>query len=386
MSVRVCAAALLCLLLTVSSAAQPRQTGAARTASNSLGDTADLARAWRLLSEGSYRSALAQAQEMLRSTPRSINALAVAVDAAIGLQGSTAGLDQYERWLGSRTLEEPGILRRISSAALHEAARNPATRLLALRGLAGDGDESAADEIAAMARQGGAAELRMMAEWGDEGAARTLVTQLGRGDADPVRTIGSIGESGYAPAIRPVAAWLEDQRPEVRGAAADALGKLGGQSPEVVALLTPLLADGSSHVRTRAAAALFRLGDPSGTPWLQELAASQVPAGRLVAAEAMSSRPDAAWTALVTELATTGGDPEVRLGAARLVAPHNPDLARSVARELSGDANLAIRELAESVMSETASGEGLATLRRQLRSASDVMRLRAASRILDLTR
>ena len=36
---------------------------------------------------------------------------------------------------------------------------------------------------------------------------------------------------------------------------------------------------------------------------MQELAASQVPAGRLVAAEAMSSRPDAAWTALVTELA-----------------------------------------------------------------------------------
>jgi hypothetical protein len=105
-----------------------------------------------------------------------------------------------------------------------------------------------------------------------------------------------------------------------------------------------------------------------------------------VAAEAMSSRPDAAWTALVTELATTGGDAEVRLGAARLLAPHNADLANSVARELAGDANIAIRELAASVMSETVSEEGLTVLRGQLRAASEVIRLRAASRILDVTR
>ena len=386
MFVQVCASALLCLVLTAPTAAQTRQTGTPRPVSDSRDEAAALARGWRLLSEGSHSAALAQAQELLRKTPRSANALALAVDAAIVLQGSTAGLDQYERWLGSRTLEEPGILRRISSAALHEAARSPATRLLALRGLAGAGDESAADEIAAVARQGGAVELRMMAEWGDQGAAKALVAQLGRVDADPVRTISSIGESGYAPAIGPVAAWLGDQRPEVRGAAADALGKLGGQSLEAAALLKPLLSDGSSHVRTRAAAALYRLGDPAGTPWLQELAASEVPAGRLVAAEAMSSRPDAAWTALVTELATTGSDPEIRLGAARLLAPHNPELASSVARGLSGDANLAIRELAASVLSEAVSGEGLTVLRGQLRAASDVTRVQAAARILGVTR
>ena len=98
---------------------------------------------------------MAQAQELLRKTPRSANALALAVDAAIVLHGSTAGLDQYERWLGSRTLEEPGILRRISSAALHEAARNPATRLLALRGLAGAGDESAFSNMVSYTVPGG---------------------------------------------------------------------------------------------------------------------------------------------------------------------------------------------------------------------------------------
>jgi HEAT repeat protein len=384
--VRVCAALSLCVVLTVPAAAQNRQAGPARPASDSPDESAALARGWKLLSEGAYSPAEAQAQDVLRKNPRSVSALALAVDAAIGLKGAMAGLDQYERWLGARRLEEPGILRRVSSALLREAARNSGTRLLALRGLSGDGDEAAADEIAALARQGGAAELRMMAEWGDQAAAKTLVTQLGRGDADPVRTIEAIGQSGYAAAIRPVAAWLEDERPEVRGSAADALGKLGAQSPEVAALLKSLLADRSPHVRTRAAAALYRLGDPAGTPWLQELAASAVPAGRLVAAEAMSSRPDAAWTALVTELATTGGDAEVRLGAARLLAPHNADLANSVARELAGDANIAIRELAASVMSETVSEEGLTVLRGQLRAASEVIRLRAASRILDVTR
>jgi hypothetical protein len=383
---RVCAWAIACLALTVPSTAQTRQTGALKHASGSLDEAAAVAGAWTLLSQGSYSAALAKAQELLRTNPRSVNALALAVDAAVGLKGPVAGLDQYERWLGSRTLEEPGILRRISRAMLYEAAQIPATRLAALRGLADDGDESAASEIAALARQGGSAELKILARWGDQSAAKALVAQLDRREADPVRTIEAIGDSGYAAAVTSLAAWLTDLRPEVRGAAADALGKLGEQSPSVVGLLTPLLSDGSPHVRTRAAAALYRLGDPAGTPWLQELATSDTPAGRLVAAEAMASRPDPVWTALVTELAATRGDPEIRLRAAKLIAPHNPDFARSVARELSGDSNLAIRELAGSVMSETVSGEGLATLRGQLRAASDLTRLHAAARILDLTR
>jgi hypothetical protein len=310
----------------------------------------------------------------------------VAVEAAIQLKGASAGLDQYERWLGSRTLEEPGILRRISRALLQEAAQNPATRLAGLHGLAGDGDEAAAAEIAALARQGGFAETRAMARWGDERAAKALVTQLDRYGTEPLTAIEAIGDSGYAAAVPTLARWLADPRPEVRGAAADALGKVGGGSSEVVALLAPLLSDRSSHVRTRAAAALYRLGDPAGTPWLQELAASEVPAGRLVAAQAMASRPDAGWTALVTDLATATSDPEIRLGAAKLIAPQNPGLAASVARELSSHDNLAVRELAGAVLAETATGEGLAALRAMLRSSSEPTRLRAAARVLELTR
>lgn len=380
------ASALLCLVVAVSSAAQTAPDRAAKAATGRPNEAAALARGWSLLSQGSYAAASTQAQDLLRRNPRSVNALAVAVEAAVGLQGSTAGLDQYEHWLGARTLEEPGVLRRLARTFLEEWARQSGTRLAALTALAGDGDEGAAGEIAATAKQGGAAELRAMARLGDQGAAKTLVAQLGRSDADPVRIIEAVGDSGYAPGFSAIAAWLGDQRPEVRGAAADALGKLGEQSPNAVRLLAPLLSDQSSHVRTRAAAALYRLGEPAGTPWLQELAASEVPAGRLVAAEAMASRPDAAWTALVTELATAGSDPEIRLGAARLVAPYNPELANSVARELSNHDNLAIRELAAAVSADTASGDGLAALRALLRAGDEPTRVRAASRILALTR
>ena len=152
-------------------------------------------------------------------------------------------------------------------------------------------------------------------------------------------------------------------------------------------MLKPLLSDGSSYVRTRAAAAL----DPSRrssriTGGFRGLRGFDVPASRLVAAEAMASRPDEAWMALATELATAGGDPEVRLRAAKLIAPRNPDLARSVAQELSSDGNPAIREFADSLVIETVSEAGLAILRSQLRARDDLVRLHAATRVLVSTR
>jgi hypothetical protein len=376
----------LCLLLADPGVAQSR-VDTTQGGAGSPDETTALARVWTLLSQRSYASASEQAQEVLRRNPRSISALTLAVEATIAHRGAMAGLDEYERWLGQRSLEEPGVLRRIAGGVLSEAASSPGTRLVALRGLTGDGDEGASAALAALARQGSTAETRALAALGNQEAARTLVTQLNQGVVDPVATMDALGDSGYAAAIPPITARLRDARPEVRGAAAEAIGKLGSASSrDVVATLVPVLSDGSAHVRTRAAAALYRLGDPRGTPWLMELAASDVPAGRLVAAEAMASRPDQAWMSLVTELATTGTDPEIRLGAANLIAPHNPGLARSVAQEMSNNANPAIRELAVGLMVESVSGEGLATLRGLLRTGDERTRLGAATRILVLTR
>jgi HEAT repeat protein len=383
--VRVCAAVLLCLSIAAPAAAQSRG-GETRVGVGSPEEAAALAQAWNLLSQRSYAAASAQAQEILRRYPRSVSALTLAVEASIAYRGAVAGLDDYEGWMGQRRLEEPGVLRTIARAVLADAARNPGTRLVALRGLAGDGDESAAAALTALARQGGGAETRALAAMGDQWAAAALVAQLDQRGADPVALIDALGDSGYAAAVGPITARLTDPRPEVRGKAAEALGKLATTAADVSAALKPLLSDGSSYVRTRAAAALYRLGDSGGTPWLQELAASDIPSGRLVAAEAMACRPDQAWLALVTDLVRSGADPEVRLGAARLLASHDADLARSVAQQFGNDGNPAIRELAAGLMADTLSGDGLATLRGFLRTGDDQTRLRAAVRVLALTR
>ncbi len=384
--VRACGALVVCLLVAAPGAAQSR-VEATQGGGGSLSEATALARVWSLLSQRSYASASEQAQEVLRRYPRSAGALAVAVEAAIAHRGATAGLDEYERWLGQRSLEEPGVLRRIAGGFLSEAANVSGTRLAALRDLSADGDESATAALAALARQGGGAEARALAAMGNQEAAAVLVGQLNQGVVDPVATMAALGDSGYAGAIGPVTARLRDARPEVRGAAAEAVGKLGSASPgDAVAVLAPLLSDQSPYVRTRAASALYRLGDQRGTPWLLELAGSDVPAGRLAAAEAMSSRPDQAWMSLVTELAAPGMDPEIRLGAARLIAPHDPGLARSVGQEMSNNGNPAIRELAVGLWVEAVSGEGLATLRGLLRTGDERRRLSAAARILALTR
>jgi HEAT repeat protein len=383
--VRVWAAVLLCLSLAPPAAAQTR-VAETRPGAGSPDEAAALAQAWNLLSQRSYAAASAQAQEILRRYPRSVSALTLAIEAVIAHRGAAAGLDGYERWLGQRSLEEPGVLRTIARAVLSEAARDPGTRLVALRGLAADGDEGAAGTLAALARQGGGAETRALAAMGDQWAAGVLVKQLDQRGADPVALIDALGDSGYAAAIAPITARLTDPRPEVRGKAAEAIGKLATAAADVAATLKPLLSDGSSYVRTRAAAALYRLGDSSGTPWLQELAASDIPSGRLVAAEAMACRPDQAWLALVTELVRSGADPEVRLGAARLIASHDAELARSAAQQFGNDGNPAIRELATGLMADTVSGDGLATLRGFLRTGDEPTRLRAAVRILALTR
>jgi HEAT repeat protein len=221
---------------------------------------------------------------------------------------------------------------------------------------------------------------------GDRDAAQRLGTMLQQGRVDPVSALEALGESGDTRAVPGVMAQVADRKPEVRGAAAEALGKIGGNAQSVRDQLTRLLSDDSPHVRTKAASALYRMNDPAGLTLLRELASSDLPVGRLVAADAMSSHPDAAWMALVGELAQSGTEPEVRLGAAKLIAPHDPAMAQSVAREYERHENVALRELSAQVMCEAATGDSLGALRQLLRSGDERTRLRAADRILTLTR
>jgi HEAT repeat protein len=351
----------------------------------SVDEATELTNGWALLAQGHVQEAAARAAKVLTAYTRSAAALILAVEAEIARGAAAAGLTLYERWLGARTMEETGVLRRIAQAALREDAaqrEHAGVRLEAMRALAADGEAAAQGELASAAYKGGYSETRTLASLGDERAVNILIAELNKGTADKVTSIDALGESRSKLAIKPLLDHVKDPRPEVRAAVALALAKAGGW--DYAEPIRSMLMDESSFVRARAAGALYQLGDDSGLPLLEELARQESAAGRSIAATLMAGRPTQEWQALVRSL-TSADEPEVRIQAARLIAPHDPELANRVLEELAGHGNPAIRELASRTLSEAAAGD-LTSLRKLLRHGDRLTRVRAAGRILALTR
>jgi hypothetical protein len=345
---------------------------------------AELTNGWALLTDGKAAQAAERAARVLAADPRSTAGLILAVEADLARAGVATALMQYERWLGARTLEEPGVVRRIAVAALREEAaqqQDSAVRLEALRSLAAAGDAAADTELSRALSAGSGVEARMLATMGNQRAVAVLLADLQKGIANTVLTVDALGESGSRQAMAPLLGLLADSRIEVRGAAVNALGKFGDRS--LVSRLKPLLSDQSGFVRVRAAGALYRLGDDSGLQLLQDLMADPSASMRLAAADAMASRPDTGWLALVRDL-TRVREGEVRAAAARLIAAHDPDLARTVLESLTSDENPAIRDLASQWIADVPTD--LTGLRRLMRASNRMTRVRAAGRVLALTR
>jgi len=372
------------ILLSPAVAAGQQRPPAPRPGALDVEETTTLAQGWTLLAQGHVQEAAARASRVLAENPRSGAALALAVEIEISRTGALAGVAQYERWLGRRTIEEPSVLRRLALASLREIAteqQDPTARVEAIRALIAEGDSGATGELAQVASTGGGAEARALASLGDERAVKLLIAELQEGPPARVTTIDALGASGSPLAVAPLVGLLGDPRPEVRGAAAGALGKLG--DAKVVPQITPMLSDGNLYVRVKAAGALLRLHDYTGLPMLQELMLDPSPSSRLAAAEATSSSPDASWTALVRELAGSP-EPEIRAAAARLIAPYDPELSLRVLESLAADQNPAIREMASRGLGEIATSD-LTSLRRLMKNSDRLTRVRAAVRVLALT-
>jgi len=357
-----------------------RQASAPLPGAISVADATELTNGWALLAEGRPAQAAVRAERVLANQPRNGAAVSLAIEAEIAQAGSIAALDQYERWLGRRVLEEPGTLRRIAQTLLWEEARRttePVVRREALQALAEDGDASAARELGRQAegRDAGSSAT------GDAANADTLIGNLNR-HIDDVRTIESLGAIGSSRAIAPLIDQLKDDRIEVRGAAAEALGRIGDR--DVIPHVKPLLSDRNIYVRIKAAGALLALDDDSGLAMLQEMLLDPAADTRLAAAEILASRPDTAWLAAVRQL-TEESDSAIRAAAARLLAPHEPEVARTVLQSLTSDENAAVRELAAQGLSEVMPND-IPTLRRTLRDPTPLPRVRAARRVLTMTR
>ena len=380
----------IALTATIASAQQPprarQQTPAPAKAPTpgamSVEEGTMIAQGWALLAQGLVEEASTRAAKALAASPRSPSALVLAVEVAIARGGAQSGLTQYERWLGQRTLEEPTILRRVAYALLREAAaqsEHSIARLEALRALAADGDATAAAALAAAATKGGIAESRALASMGDEKAVQALIVDLKNGTGNPMTIIEALSRSGSKLAVAPLVERLQNPSPEIRGAAAEGLGRLGS-SYDVAARIKPLLSDPTLYVRVKAAGALYGLNDMSGLQVLQELLVADPSASRLIAVQAMASRPDALWLDHVRRLASAG-EPEVRVGAARLLGPHDPEFARQVLQGAMSDGNPAIRELASDAYSDVEASD-FPTLRRLIKSNDRLTSVRAAGRLL----
>jgi hypothetical protein len=348
-------------------------------------EAAAIASGWTALGQGDPARAVAVANGTLAANPRSRGAVVLLVSAEIARGGAAAGLGAYESWLGARRLDDAYTLRSIALVLLQEAARDekaPDARREAFRALSAEGDVQTLTQLAARAPTGALVETQLLAELGDKDAVNRLIAQLRTAPGYKTNIIQALMASRSRLAIPPLIELLKDGKADYRAAAADALGKL--DATEAVNQLRPLLDDENYYVHFCAAAALFRLQDMSGLAFLREAAGSEHPMVRAQALQAMAVNPDAAWHTSVESL-LHDPDPQVRLLAAQLDAPYAPDDARRVLEGLLGDNNLAIREVAgQTYLDQVATDFG--TLRRFLHAAEPVTRVRAAGRILTLTR
>lgn len=343
-------------------------------------EAAAIAQSWVLLAEGKYDEASQHARGVLSRFPRSVAALAVLIETDIARTGATSALDSYEQWIGTNQFEEPAALRRVARAFLYEWSRQ--TKDLhaqndALAALAQDGDQQASAVLAALPTAAG-----VRAQQEDPKAVDGLLSRLKAASGSKVNEIQLLAETGSSRAVAPIRPLLNDPLPDNRAAAAEALGKFGDRAS--IPRLRPLLQDASGNVRVAAAGALYRMGDMSGAPILDELATSEHESIRRSAALLMASQPSETWKALVQGLASAE-DPAIRLDAARLMAPHDPEFSRQLFEQLANDENIAIREQAAVTMAEVPSA-GFAELRRVLRMPVGQAKVRAAARILQMTR
>jgi HEAT repeat protein len=359
--------------------ASPQDQAASRA------EAAVLAEGWTLLARGDAAGAALRASKVLGQNQNSTAAVALAVESGIVSGGSSGGLTAYEKWLGSRKVDDAYVLRRVARALLIEASGqkpNTTARLDALKALAADGDSAAAAALEQALLSNRFNETRALASMGDDRAVKNLIAQLGSMPGSKTAIIEALADSGNKLAVPPLRTLLSDQNDINRAAAADALGRL--EATDAIPQLKALLKDQIFAVKLKAAGALFRLNDSSGLPFLTEAAASEHGAIRVAAARELAAQPDVGWQAMVRGL-TGDPDPVVRIEAARLIAPYDQPLAKSVLDNLMRDSNIGIREAASGVLVERVASD-FATLRTLMHSGDLTVRVKAAGRILELTR
>lgn len=347
-----------------------------------------VAQGWGYLSSGDSVRASTIAAQAMSQFPLSEAALALGVEAEIAREGSQAALVLYERWLGTRRMDEPYGLRRVARAALREALRDVTTRSAALEALIADGDRDAIAQATTGSAAGKFLDTQALAEVGNEAAVKTLIGQLDTLPGAKNQIIAALAASHSRLAIPPLIKLLDDPNDVVQASAADALGQVG--AIEAINKIRPKLDEKNPYyVRFSAARALGRLGDASGTAFLRDsMSRASDPSASMLRVQAAAALaaigPDTGWIDTARVL-LSDPDPNVRAEAAQIVAPYNNAIAKDILTALGNDPNPAIRQKSAQILAKTVAGD-FATLRVLLRAPDPEARTYAAARILEITR
>lgn len=347
-----------------------------------------LARAQAARAAGELPEVLRLTAEILAVAPANRDAAALRIEAQLARQERRQAAVTYDRYVAATGVEDSGLLSGLAKAelkALSLSEQSLRLRSWALERLARAGDQSAREELRAMALSHKATIAERvngnisLARLGDAGAGE----RLGSLAASPeLRDRTSIVEALEAAGVRSssaiVVGLLDDPNPTTRAASARALGTL--KAYEAIPRLQKALADPVFLVRLSAAVGLKRLGDTSADGLLAGWLRSDLADVRLVAAEAYQDGVTREWTKAILPLVDHGND-LTRLKAAELLMGHEAARSRSILVDAVRSPNPAVREAASRLL-ERLTPPDLRLLRGLLDDASPWVRLHAAGAIL----
>jgi HEAT repeat protein len=350
------------------------QTQRSRVAPSADPDIQQMSRAWAALGENRLDEAAGLAEQVAGRSPllaHEATGLLIRIEAS--RDRVKPALAAYERWLRQAGRDDRFLLHPIAQRLLStlnrsndRALRAAATARLIKAGLPADAPSGSQDMT----------DLAARAEGGDKNAQQQL-SQLVTNDAGSVR-VGTVKAlaSGGAAAIPQLTTLLAHRAPDVRGAAVEALGNIGGQ--QAVTALQGMRNDPDSYVRLRVAVALALAGDQDAIAAVNAALASPVADIRLTAAEAFRNNPTESSREAVRS-ALGEANPLTRARAAAMLG-ESEDGTRTLVDLLNSENPTVREEAARSV--EDRFSENIALIRSLLDSQDQWLQLYGAGALL----
>jgi hypothetical protein len=297
------------LTITTLAQAQPRAPQGSDTGAQQI------SRAWAALAQGRTDEAIGIAQPLIGSVDVGHEAAALIIRAEASRDGVKPALAAYEAWLGQSARDDRFLLHPVALHLLTSLAtsNDPAIRAAAAARLAGAGLPAPAD-----ANDRSAAAVTARAEAGDRVAQQQLADQVAA-DPESVRagTVKALAAGGAA-SVQQLTGLLKHRAPDVRAAAVDGLGQIGGG--QAIAALQQARNDNDPYVRLRVTVALARAGDQDALAAANTALSSPVADIRVTAAEAFADHPTEASQAALRS-ALSDPNPLTRARAASLLPP-----------------------------------------------------------------